>query len=147
MVNHSRFSDELKTRLADVKLAAQRFASHAVVIASKERQNISQQNHSIMHLQYQNMHFGSLRQQEIVGKLGEIESQVKKVNHRLAEIDRFTRINLLEILEPFLDTTQDASMYTYMFTHVPTCMPTCIHTCIHVHFRPNRTRALTRRQQ
>jgi len=100
-----------------------------------------------MHLQYQNMHFGSLRQQEIVGKLGEIESQVKKVNHRLAEIDRFTRINLLEILKPFLDTTQDASKYTYMFTHVPTCMPTCIHTCIHVHFRPNRTRALTRRQQ
>jgi len=38
LVNHSRFSDELKTRLADVKLAAQRFASHAVVIAAKERQ-------------------------------------------------------------------------------------------------------------
>ena len=93
-------SDELKNGLADVKLAAQRFNSRVAVIATKECRAQTQ------------------RQQKVVEKLSELEKQVDKANHQLAEMDRFARIHLLENLMPFIDTIQDASMYSYICQHV-----------------------------
>ncbi|ORY68314.1 uncharacterized protein BCR38DRAFT_385787 [Pseudomassariella vexata] len=87
-VNPSGFSDRLKDRIAEVKLATQHFGSHTAIISAKSQRQILQQNHSIMYMQGQSMHMS----QQIMGGIEEINS----------------RLLVLERLKPFLECQQDA---------------------------------------
>lgn len=110
MINPSGFSDALNDSVAEVKVAAQHFGSHAAIISAKRQQAISHQNESIMRMQLRGMVVGSLQQHEIMGEMGELKAQVKEVSLQVAQLSQLGRLEILGALTSLLDTTQDASM-------------------------------------
>lgn len=94
-LNPSKFSEELKNKLADVKLSAQRFSTYTNLIATRRQQNLEQQTYSIIYMQGESMNIQSQNAQAILDGIDEL---------------RMSQAALLEQMSAFLGANMDSSM-------------------------------------